>query len=147
MTKGLKTTSAVKKPQSAADKARKAADGKAALLDDDEEWFLPPAEAAFEEIFRRFDSGHPLTANPPAPKLSLGWSLADTQRFAVATNGKPFGTEELVEIADNLEHNKEGQLTLQGFLDFYHLQTTSHPDETWKDLKKLGYNEKLELVK
>lgn len=151
LTKGLKT--AVKKPKSAQqsifDKSRKSLDqtGKAALLDEDEEWFLPRAEEAFEEIFRRFDSGHPLTAQPAAEKLTLGWSLADTQRFAMATNGREFGTEELIEIADNLEHNSKGQLTLQGFLDFYHLQTTSHPDETWKDLKKLGYDDKLELVK
>jgi hypothetical protein len=33
------------------------------------------------------------------------------------------------------------------FLDFYHLQTSSHPEESWKDLTKLGYNRALDLVR
>jgi hypothetical protein len=143
-------------PQSIFTAARRSTDqsGKQHLLDEDEEWFLPAAEGALEEIFRRFDSTHKgkATAQEGAeeertPRDSLCWTLSDTQSFARTTNGKEFSTEELMEIKENLTHDSEGRLTLQGFLDFYHLQTTSHPDETWKDLKKLGYDHQLQLKK
>ena len=100
--------------------------GKELLLDEDEEWFLPAAEAALEEVFRRFDSAHPMPASAAVHRDSLSWTVADLQRFAMATNGRLFTTEELVEVQDNLEHNEQGQLTLQGFLDLFHLQTTAH---------------------
>lgn len=82
------------------------------MLDDDEEWFRPEAESALEEIFRRFDTIH--IDQPTAARDSLAWNLKDIQAFAMATNGKEFSTEELVEIKDNLEHDDEGRLTCQG---------------------------------
>ena len=96
--------------------------GKLSLLDADEADFLPAAESALVEVFRRFAS----SCSSDTPRDELGWSLADIQSFARATNGKEFTTEELMEIQDNLEHDDQGRLTCQGFLDFYHLQTTSH---------------------
>jgi len=94
------------------------------LLDEDDEDFLPKALAALHEVFRRFDTVH--ASDPSAPLGSLCWGVEDIQRFAVATNGRPFTEEELTEITTNLQHDQQGRLTAQGFLDFYHLQTSSH---------------------
>ena len=98
-----------------------------ALLAPDGDWFLPAAESALTEIFDRFDAdgdGH--------------WTIKETQAFATATNGKPFTTEELYEVTTHFF--KDSKLPRQGFLQFYHLQTSSHPAETWKDMQKLGYS-------
>ena len=97
------------------------------LLDNDGDWFLPTAEAALVEIFNRFDTDH-----------DGQWTIRETQSFATATNGKPFTTEELYEVTNHFF--KDNKLPRQGFLQFYHLQTSSHPAETWKDLQKLGYS-------
>lgn len=133
-------------PQSIFTAGRRSADqtGKQHLLDEHEEWFLPKAESALEEIFRRFDSTHAGQATADfdsmerTPKDALCWTTVDIQAFARATNGQEFSTEELLEIKENLTHDDQGRLTCTGFCDFYHLQTTSHPDETWKDLKRLS---------
>lgn len=106
------------------------------LLVDDEKtgdtWFFPRAEAVLGEIFDTFDEDR-----------DKAWSVEETQKFALATNGIKFTQEELTEIKDNLHHDDKGNWTLRGFLDFYHLQTSSHPDETWKDIMKLGYDDQL----
>jgi hypothetical protein len=39
-----------------------------------------------------------------------------------------------------------GNLTRHGFVQLYSLQTCAEPEETWRDLKKLGYNDKLEKL-
>jgi len=148
--KSASTTSST--PDSIFSAPRKSRDqsGKVSLLDDDEDWFLPKAEAVLEEIFRRFDSHHqpfPMTDSAQSlPKREeLYWEENDLQSFALATNGRKFTKDELNEVRMNLEHDDKGRLTCQGFMCFYHLQTTSHPDETWKDLKKLGYDKELKL--
>jgi len=112
-----------------------AVNGKPALLDAEGDWFVPGAEKALTEIFNRFDSNK-----------DGAWNIADSQQFAVATNGKPFTTEELNEILQHFERGESGGWTTKGFLQFYHLQSSSHPDETWKDLIKLGYNKDFELT-
>ena len=96
------------------------------LLDNDGDWFLPSAESALTEIFNRFDADG-----------DGQWTIRETQSFATATNGKPFTTEELYEVTNHFF--KDNKLPRQGFLQFYHLQTSSHPAETWKDMQKLGY--------
>jgi hypothetical protein len=45
-----------------------------------------------------------------------------------------------------LDLNSKGYLTLKGFLQMYNLQTSSEPEETWKDLQKHGYDTQLKLV-
>lgn len=116
-------------------RANAALNGKPALLDGEGDWFVPGAEKALTEIFDRFDSNH-----------DGAWNIADSQQFAVATNGKPFTTEELNEILQHFERGESGGWTTKGFLQFYHLQSSSHPEETWKDLVKLGYNKEFELT-
>ena len=96
------------------------------LLDIGSDWFLPAAEAALIEIFNRFDTD------------SDGqWTLHEMQIFATATNDKPFTTGELYEVMNRffIDH----KLPRQCFLQFYYLQTSFHPAETWKDMQKLGY--------
>ena len=105
---------------------------RAKILDSKGEWFTNKAELVFKEIFDRFDVDK-----------DDAWNVSEIQSFAEYTNGVKFTQEELKEIKNNLQHNKDGNLTRQGFLDFYHLQTQSHKDETWKDLHKLGYTNQL----
>lgn len=53
-----------------------------------------------------------------------------------------FSEETLGEIFDNFDNINETELTRQGFLDMYHLQTIGDEDETWADLKAHGYTAK-----
>ncbi|KAJ2796411.1 hypothetical protein H4R20_005536 [Coemansia guatemalensis] len=72
---------------------------------------------------------------------------AELQDFARFTNNKPFTNDELEEIRSNLKCTKEGMLLKEGFIQLYHLQTASGDDEeTWKDLKKHGYDDSLKLI-
>jgi Ca2+-binding EF-hand superfamily protein len=98
-------------------------------------WFTPAAEAVFGEMFSRFDRD-----------ADGALDNKEIQLWANACNSKPFTQAELDEIRDNLDHNKEGNLSLKGFLNFYLLQSSSHPKETWKDLKKLGYTKELKAL-
>lgn len=108
----------------------------ALLIDDenspDDGWFVPAVESIFTEIFHNFDEDK-----------DGGLNGAELQIWAHACNNKQFSDEELNEIKDNLEHDDKNNLSLQGFLNFYLLQSSSHPAETWKDLKKLGYDTSL----
>lgn len=118
--------SAASSSSSSASSASSASSTKLPLMDEDDEWFLPEAESALEQVFRRFASIPSVGAPADTPRDDLAWAIADIQSFARATNGKEFSTEELVDIQENLDHDEEGRLTCQGFLDFYHLQTSSH---------------------
>ncbi|KAF9094333.1 hypothetical protein BGX23_002258 [Mortierella sp. AD031] len=66
--------------------------------------------------------------------------------FAKDTNGAVFDEDSRNEITEFLDLDDKGQLTLKGFLQMYNLQTTSEPEETWKDLQKHGYDTTLKLV-
>lgn len=77
------------------------------------------------KIFARFDADN-----------DGCWDVKEIQAFANATNGKDFNDQEMTEF-DNFEQ-KDGKLTETGFLNLYHLQITSYPDEVWKDLSALG---------
>ncbi|KAG0302225.1 hypothetical protein BGZ98_007683, partial [Dissophora globulifera] len=57
-----------------------------------------------------------------------------------------FDEDTRAEITEFLDLDESGQLTLKGFLQMYNLQTSSEPEETWKDLQKHGYDTKLKLV-
>lgn len=108
---------------------------RAPILDSKSNWFTPDAEAVFISIFNRFDADK-----------DGAWTVNEIQSFAQFTNGAMFSKDELTEIKTNLQHDKAGNLTRQGFLDFYTLQTQSHPDETFRDLLKLGYDHNLKQV-
>ncbi|OMH83269.1 Mitochondrial Rho GTPase 2 [Zancudomyces culisetae] len=91
---------------------------------------------ALTEIFSRYDKDGDKALNP-----------VELDNFAIFTNGTSFTDEEINEIKLNLDTDDSGNLTLAGFIELYALQTMAGDcDETWKDLKTHGYNEKLELV-
>ncbi|KAG0208051.1 hypothetical protein BGX28_000871 [Mortierella sp. GBA30] len=73
-------------------------------------------------------------------------SNAELDAFAKDTNGDVFDEDTRTEITEFLDLDAKGQLTLKGFLQMYNLQTSSEPEETWKDLQKHGYDTKLKLV-
>ncbi|KAF9320186.1 hypothetical protein BG003_006995 [Podila horticola] len=73
-------------------------------------------------------------------------SNAELDAFAKDTNGDVFDEDTRNEITEFLDLNSKGYLTLKGFLQMYNLQTSSEPEETWKDLQKHGYDTHLKLV-
>ncbi|PIA12650.1 hypothetical protein COEREDRAFT_83988 [Coemansia reversa NRRL 1564] len=107
----------------------------ASLLNKDMD-LTPGFRNALCEIFGRY------------AKKNAGFLNEDElQEFAKFTNSTPFSSEELKEICENLKCTKEGFLLKEGFIQLYHLQTASGDDEeTWKDLKKHGYDNYLKLV-
>ncbi|KAF9933734.1 hypothetical protein FBU30_004535 [Linnemannia zychae] len=73
-------------------------------------------------------------------------STAELDAFAKDTNGDVFDEATREEIDMFLDLDEKGQLTLKGFIQMYNLQTSSEPEETWKDLQKHGYDNNLKLV-
>ncbi|KAJ1735020.1 hypothetical protein LPJ61_000773 [Coemansia biformis] len=104
------------------------------LLTDDMD-FTPECERALGEIFDRYDRDGDDALNE-----------AELQAFARFTNGSEFSTEELADIRTNLVCTDAGALLKEGFLQLYHLQTAvGDDDETWRDLRKHGYDDCLQL--
>ncbi|KAJ2803303.1 hypothetical protein H4R21_002085 [Coemansia helicoidea] len=108
---------------------------RAELLDEDGD-LSPACKQALYEIFDRYDKDGDGALND-----------AEIQAFARDTNGSEFSRGELDEIRGHLECTDDGALCREGFLELYHLQTSAgDEDETWKDLKKHGYDDSLRLV-
>ena len=102
-----------------------------ALLDDDD-WLAPPLEAALGEVFCRFDAD-----------ADGAWSTAELQSFARTCNGgDEFGEAELSQVGE-FTTDGHGRLTRRGFLEMMHLQTMARPEDTWADLRALGYDSSL----
>lgn len=98
-------------------------------------------------------------------RLTLTDDELDT--FAKTVNsGKPMSASEKDEIREYFDVDDEQRLTVsvdatdarssresltmfpfadqfRGFCEMYNLQTTSQPDETWKDLRALGFDDQL----
>ncbi len=108
---------------------------KITLIDDDTDEFHPKCKAALEEIFHRFD-------------IDQDGALNDREldQFALACNGNPFSESDRQQIKEFFDINQQESLTEKGFLEMYHTQTSAEPKETWRDLRKLGYNNNLELA-
>lgn len=60
-------------------------------------------------------------------------------------NGTEFSADEMEQIQTYFEWDNEMGLTLSGFMDMYHTQTSAEPLETWKDLEALGYIDGFDL--
>jgi hypothetical protein len=56
----------------------------------------------------------------------------------ICNDGKPFSDEEIKEIQTYFQCDENKGLTLKGFKDMYHTQSSAEPMESWRDLKKLG---------
>ncbi|KAI8066459.1 hypothetical protein BC940DRAFT_302927 [Gongronella butleri] len=102
------------------------------LLLDDADEFLPVVEKILKEIFTKFDKDNDDV-----------WSTEELQAFAEATNGEPFDSSSLQEIAESFDVDGKNRLTYRGFYEMVHLQTLSDPEETLSDLKKHGYEDQL----
>ncbi|KAI9137450.1 hypothetical protein BKA69DRAFT_1128192 [Paraphysoderma sedebokerense] len=115
---------------------------KLSLIDQETEDFTPEFEAVLNEIFERYDKDN-----------DNEWSLQELQNYAIDMNGVEFDADTLSEIysffttsPNSSDPDGRPNLTKAGFLELYHLQSTNDEDETWKDLKKLGYAEDLKLI-
>eukprot|EP01116_Phalansterium_solitarium_P009091 TRINITY_DN23111_c0_g1_i1.p2 TRINITY_DN23111_c0_g1~~TRINITY_DN23111_c0_g1_i1.p2 ORF type:complete len:128 (+),score=49.57 TRINITY_DN23111_c0_g1_i1:46-429(+) len=97
--------------------------------------FIPACKNALIEIFKRYDEDG-----------DGFWSPQELDAYCIKCNGQPFDAEDKADLRDTYDTNDKGWLTLQGFLDLVYSQTEGDNTETWRDLKKNGYNQKLELV-
>ncbi|CAH0473349.1 unnamed protein product [Peronospora belbahrii] len=61
----------------------------------------------------------------------------------ICNNGKPFKDGEIEDIQKYFQCDEKKGLTLKGFKDMYHTQSSAEPMETWRDLKKLGFHKEL----
>lgn len=66
-------------------------------------------------------------------------SLEKLKEFSrICNDGTPFSDNEIKEIQTYFQCDENKGLTLKGFKDMYHTQSSAEPMETWKDMKKLG---------
>ena len=99
------------------------------------DWLDPQLERVLLEIFGRFDVDSDGALNE-----------GELQAFAGAcNNGETLPEDELQQIADYFEVTDDGALTKAGFFQMVYMQTVSRPQDTWNDLKALGYDESLAL--
>ncbi len=105
------------------------------LIDDQTDDFTEKCRQALTEIFQRFDLDKDGSLNE-----------AELDAYAMVCNEKVLSQEEKGEIKTYFKLDEKGNLTLEGFLDMYHMQTSADPKETWKDLRKFGYDKKLNKV-
>lgn len=104
------------------------------FIDEENDCLTKAFESALEEVFERFSTN----------KTSL--SNEDLNEFHKAVNDEPIGEAALEFLQGSFDVDEKEQITLSGFKEFYMLQTSNVASETLKDLKKLGYNEKLEKI-
>ncbi|SPO19890.1 uncharacterized protein UTRI_00286_B [Ustilago trichophora] len=128
---------------------------RAALLDDEGD-LTAKFEAALVRIFARFStsyrkshpdvhaSGSKPSATLPRPDAADVLTEADLDAFSTVTNGAALPQESKDEIREYLDTDTDGNLTLRGFIEMYHLQSDNDAEETWKDLGKLGFDNELE---
>ncbi|PWN54369.1 hypothetical protein IE53DRAFT_383065 [Violaceomyces palustris] len=127
------------------------------LLIDDEGNITQEFEDVLSHIFRTFSSS--CSAKPSSdrqgrtevekgvrPSKSAILTESDLDRFATLTNGSPLSQESKQEIADLLDTDQQGNLTFEGFLSMYTLQSDNEPQETFKDLQKLGFDSRLNPI-
>lgn len=115
---------------------------------------LEQFESALIRIFARFSSSyqtrHPTsskqTASLPRPDAADVLTEAELDAFSTVTNGSALPLESKDEIKEFLDTDKDGNLTFAGFCEMYHLQSDNEPEETWKDLAKLGFDDNLEYI-
>ncbi|KAN0066207.1 hypothetical protein ACQY0O_000301 [Thecaphora frezii] len=146
-------------PAPLTDEEREANEKLKALLINDEGDISDKLEAALLRIFARFSSSyraqHPnldpllpttTTTHLPHPTAQDVLTSSDLDAFALATNGAPFPEEAKEEIQEYLDTDDDDNLTFRGFCEMFHLQSDNEPQETWKDLRKCGFNDELEFV-
>jgi len=95
----------------------------------------PKFVAALNEIFKRFDKNN-------------DGALDETELNALhlVTNLTPISPSEWKFFRQHFEVDRNRNLTLNGFVNFYISQALGDVDEVWKDLKALGYDNELALL-
>lgn len=90
--------------------------------------------AALREVFDRFDTARCGALDDAA-----------LNAFAAACNdGAGFAAEELEELKEMLDCDDSGRLTWRGFTELFHTQSAARPEDTWRDLERLGYDAQLQ---
>eukprot|EP00941_MAST-03F_sp_MAST-3F-sp1_P000837 g837.t1 len=99
---------------------------------------VPRFRGILVELFRRFDVDGDCLLSPN-----------ELNDYARACNGAPFSRKELEEVRqflDTKEIDGEHYLTIRGFTELYHTQSAARPEDTMRDLRKLGYGENLQKL-
>jgi len=105
---------------------------KAQLLEGD--WISERFQVVLSEVFDQFDVDGD-------GSLSRG----ELSAFSVAANaGTELDADEIEQLRQFFETDKNGNLTRKGFFQMYQMQTQARSGDTWKDLKRLGYTPGLE---
>ncbi|TDL27351.1 hypothetical protein BD410DRAFT_782443 [Rickenella mellea] len=117
-------------------------------------------ERCLQHIFAKYCTPQPANAAGPTITTPTGvqpavllrpppgayLTPAALDRWAVDTNGAPFSAEAKDELKEFLDVNEGGDLTFNGFLQIYQLQTENDEEETWRDLSSHGFDRSLTLV-
>ncbi|KAF8682166.1 hypothetical protein RHS04_02779 [Rhizoctonia solani] len=119
------------------------------LLDDDgavSQKFM----TALAQIFSKYCTPRPPPHTSPQRLISLvenAWmEECGLDDWARDTNGAPFPDETKEEMKDTLDVDDQGNLTFNGFIQIYQLQTENDEEETWRDLSAHGFDRNLILV-
>jgi hypothetical protein len=89
------------------------------------------------EIYERFNAAHGAQGV---------WTDAALDEFHKVTNNSPISKDSLEFLKTNFEVDASNRLTQQGFEAFYLYQSATDGEETFKDLKALGYDEGLTKI-
>nr|CCA14172.1 conserved hypothetical protein [Albugo laibachii Nc14] len=66
------------------------------------------------------------------------------KKFSLDCNeGEAFSDHEIKDIQTYFQCDEKKQLTLKGFKDMYHTQSSAESLETWRDMRNLGYEKEL----
>ncbi|CAE6503550.1 unnamed protein product [Rhizoctonia solani] len=101
-------------------------------------------------MFSKYCTPRPPPGTSPPRLVSLVEGAymeeAGLDAWARDTNGAPFPEETKEEMKDTLDVTDQGNLTFNGFIQIYQLQTENDEEETWRDLSAHGFDRNLNLV-
>ncbi|KAG9101672.1 hypothetical protein FRC06_002737 [Ceratobasidium sp. 370] len=112
----------------------------------------PNTHQALAQIFSKYCTPRPSPHTTSTRLNTLVESAyldeAGLDAWARDTNGAEFPAETKEEMRDTLDVTDKGDLTFNGFIQIYQLQTENDEEETWRDLMKSahGFDRNLNLV-
>jgi len=117
------------------------------LLDDEGD-ITKKFEQCLSHIFAKYCTPSPTESAMGLRSTPKGAIMdeAALDQWAKDTNGEPFSKETKEELLEYIDMTDAGDLTFQGFLQIYALQTENDEEETYRDLAKHGFNRNLELT-